>query len=129
MTIQELCDSKGVELCYFDGSVWHSDGFYNPTMNVLALDINLSDIDKKRVALHELGHLGHDRNQYLRRREQFELQADRNMIHHLIKEELANQESSESFNYLAFMEKYKLKTIANETMVKEEYLNIIKDLN
>ncbi|MGC4388181.1 ImmA/IrrE family metallo-endopeptidase, partial [Streptococcus suis] len=28
-------------------------------------------------------------------------------------------------NYLVFMEKYKLKTIADETMVKEEYLNLV----
>ncbi len=29
------------------------------------------------------------------------------------------------FNYPFFMEKYKLKTIADEAMVKEEYLNLV----
>ncbi|MDS2555123.1 ImmA/IrrE family metallo-endopeptidase, partial [Streptococcus pneumoniae] len=30
-----------------------------------------------------------------------------------------------TFNYLVFMEKYNLKTIADEIMVKEEYLALL----
>lgn len=59
MTVQELCAIEGVNLCYFDGKEWHSQGFYNPVLNVLALDIRLSDDDQKKVALHELGHREH----------------------------------------------------------------------
>ena len=43
MTVKELCALEGVNLCYFDGSGWHSPGFFNPALKVLALDINLSE--------------------------------------------------------------------------------------
>lgn len=55
----------------------------------------------------------------------FELQADRNMIHYLVKEELALMDDVKEFNYVRFMEKYDLKTTVNETMVKEEYYNLV----
>ena len=125
MTVRELCAQEGVSLCYFDGTDWHSPGFFNPTLKLLAIDINLSEQDQKKVALHELGHREHSQSQYHLNRELCELQADRNMIHHLLKEELKTMDDVSEFNYVHFMEKYKLKTIADETMVKEEYLNII----
>ena len=34
MTVKELCASEGVNLCYFDGSEWHSPGFFNPVLNI-----------------------------------------------------------------------------------------------
>ena len=119
MTVKELCAQEGVSLCYFDGSDWHSPGFFNPTLNILALDINLS------VALHELGHKEHTPAQYELNREYCELQADRSMIHHLLEEELKLMDDVRDFNYLHFMEKYSLKTIASETMVKDEYNSLI----
>lgn len=125
MTLQELCDLQGVELCLFDGSGWHSKGFYNPATNIIAIDLNMSEIEQKKVALHELGHKEHSSNQYNRRREQYEVQADKNMIHHLLKEELSTYEDVRDFNYVHFMEKYDLKTIANEAMVIEEYYSLI----
>ncbi|MDY5636088.1 MAG: ImmA/IrrE family metallo-endopeptidase, partial [Streptococcus orisratti] len=60
-----------------------------------------------------------------RRREQYELQADRNMIHYLVKEELALMDDVRDFNYVRFMEKYDLKTTVNETMVIEEFNNLV----
>lgn len=126
MTVRELCALEGVSLCYFDGSEWHSPGFFNPALRVLALDINLSEKDQKQVALHELGHKDHTQTQYELNRELCELQADRNMIHHLLEEELKTMDDVTEFNYIKFMEKYKLKTIANETMVKDEYKTFIK---
>ena len=125
MTVRELCAQEGVNLCYFDGTGWHSPGFFNPTLKLLAIDINLSEQDQKQVALHELGHMEHSQSQYQLNRELCELQADRNMIHYLLEEELKIMDDVSEFNYVHFMEKYKLKTIADETMVKEEYLNII----
>lgn len=125
MTVKELCAQEGVSLCYFDGSDWHSPGFFNPTLNILALDINLSVEDQKQVALHELGHKEHTPVQYELNRELCELQADRSMIHHLLEEELKLMDDVRDFNYLHFMEKYSLKTIANETMVKDEYNSLI----
>ena len=50
------------------------------------------------------------------------------MIHHLMKEELSTYDDVEDFNYARFMQKYNLKTIADETMVKEEYLSIINHI-
>lgn len=41
------------------------------------------------------------------------------------KSELEEYEDKEQFNYLAFMQKYKLKTIADETMVKDEFYNLV----
>lgn len=126
MTVKELCALEGVILCYFDGSGWHSPGFFNPALKVLALDINLSEKDQKQAALHELGHKDHTKTQYELNRELCELQADRSMIHHLLEEELKTMDDVTEFNYIKFMEKYKLKTIANETMVKDEYKTFIK---
>ena len=120
MTVQELCAIEGVNLCYFDGKEWHSQGFYNPVLNILALDIRLSDDDQKKVALHELGHKEHSQYQYNLNREMCELQANRNMIHYLLEEELKTMDDVSEFNYVHFMEKYNLKTIADEVMVKEE---------
>ena len=124
MTVRELCAQEGVNLCYFDGTGWHSPGFFNPTLKLLAIDINLSEQDQKQVALHELGHKEHSQYQYNLNREMCELQADRNMIHYLLEEELKTMDDVSEFNYVHFMEKYNLKTIADETMVKEEYLSI-----
>ncbi len=47
------------------------------------------------------------------------------MIHHLLEEELKLMDDVREFNYLHFMEKYSLKTIASETMVKDEYNSLI----
>lgn len=125
MTVKELCALEAVSLCYFDGSEWHSPGFFNPTLNVLAIDINLSEQDQKQVALHELGHKEHTPVQYEINRELCELQADRSMIHHLLEEELKTMDDVSEFNYIHFMERYNLKTIANETMVIDEYRSLI----
>ena len=125
MTVKELCSLEGVSLCYFDGSEWHSPGFFNPALNVLAIDINLSEQDQKQVALHELGHKEHTPVQYEVNRELCELQADRSMIHHLLEEELKTMDDVSEFNYIHFMERYNLKTIANETMVIDEYKSLI----
>lgn len=46
------------------------------------------------------------------------------MIHYLLEAELDNYEDYKTFNYLAFMEKHKLKTTTDEVMVLEEYRNL-----
>lgn len=107
------------------GANGHSPGFFNPALNVLAIDINLSEQDQKQVALHELGHKEHTPVQYEINRELCELQADRSMIHHLLEEELKTMDDVSEFNYIHFMERYNLKTIANETMVIDEYRSLI----
>ena len=89
------------------------------------MDIRLSDDDQKKGALHELGHREHLPCNYQANREKCELQANRNMIHHLMKAELDECEDKNNFNYISFMKKYQLKTIADEEMVKEEFYNLV----
>lgn len=45
----------------------------------------------------------------------------------LLKEELVYWDDLEDFNYLSFMEKYNLKTIADEVMVKDEFYRLIAE--
>ena len=79
----------------------------------------------KKVVYHELGHLEHDSNQYQRRHEQFELQANRHMIHLLLKEELNESDRDREFNYVNFMQRHQLTTVADECMVIDEYYNLM----
>ncbi|MCD3537222.1 hypothetical protein KP745_11155 [Streptococcus equi subsp. equi] len=64
-------------------------------------------IMKKESIYHEIGHKEHTNRQYELNRELCELEADRNMIHHLLKEELSYLDNVNEFNYARFMEKYK----------------------
>ena len=64
MTLAKLCEEYQVELCLFDGSNWHSSGFCNPDINILAIDHNLSPEKQIQVDLHELGHKGNTRSEY-----------------------------------------------------------------
>lgn len=123
MTIEELVDSYGVTLAYFDNDLWSRPGIYIDEINVIFINKSLSDEAMKKVVYHELGHLDHDSNQYQRRHEQFELQANRNMIRLLLKEEL--EELDCEFNYVNFMQRHQLKTVADECMVIDEYYNLI----
>ena len=110
---------------YFDGRETGNSGLYIQPCDTIFINAYLDGIDKKKVLYHELGHVGQYLENYERLKEKFELQADRNMIHHLVKEELALMDDVKEFNYVRFMEKYDLKTTVNETMVKEEYYNLV----
>ncbi|HEM3540300.1 TPA: ImmA/IrrE family metallo-endopeptidase [Streptococcus suis] len=125
MTPESVCAERGIDLVYFDGRDTDKKGIYNKRANMIAVDAYLDDVQQKKIVYHEIGHKDHDPSQYDRRREQFELQADRNMIHYLVKEELALLEDTSEFNYVRFMEKYDLKTTVNETMVIEEFNNLV----
>lgn len=124
-TPEQVCSEQGIDLVYFDGRGSHNKGLYNQPYNIIAVDTYLDDIEKKKVIYHEIGHKDHNPEQYKRRREEYELQADRNMIHYLLKEELETMDDITNFNYLHFMEKYNLKTMTNEIMVKEEYKSLV----
>lgn len=62
-----------------------------------------------------------------RRRELFEIQANREMIRSILKEELSacDKDDVKNFNYVRFMEKYDLVTTLDEELVKEEFLKLI----
>lgn len=113
------------QVAYFDGRGTDIKGVYNKPFDTIYINSYLDDIEKKKVTYHELGHKGHTSADYKYNRERCELQADRNMIHHLLKEELAEMDDKNDFNYVRFMEKYNLKTTVNETMVIEEFNGLV----
>jgi Zn-dependent peptidase ImmA (M78 family) len=119
MTESELLEQFDVSLCEFDSSQWPRDGFLDPVNRVIYINRDLPIEIRLKVLLHELGHLEHDPKHYERLREKFEAQANRTMIHELLK-----NENLDDFNYLHFMEKYNLTTICDETFVKNEYLKL-----
>ena len=47
------------------------------------------------------------------------------MINYILKEELESIDDIANFNYIHFMEKYKLKTVTDELMVIDEYYELI----
>ncbi|AAM80063.1 TPA: ImmA/IrrE family metallo-endopeptidase [Streptococcus pyogenes] len=120
MTPETVCQEKGIDLVYFDGRGTNTPGMFNKKHNVIAIDTYLDGIYKHKVIYHELGHREHTASYYKLNKEKAELQADRCMIHHLLKEELSHWDNMEDFNYIQFMEKYELTSIADEVMVKEE---------
>ena len=147
--IKELADKQGISLNKLEENLGFSrNTIYNmkkSTPNIervskiadyfnVSTDYLLGRTDNPVIAgekvtkieiYHEIGHKEHDPGQYQRRREEYELQADRNMIHYLLKEELEAMDDTANFNYIHFMEKYNLKSITNEIMVKEEYLALL----
>lgn len=119
MTESELLEQFGVSICEFDSSQWPRNGFLDPINRVVYINKDLDPEIRLKVILHELGHLEHNSKDYERLREKFEVQANRSMIHELLK-----NENLDDFNYLHFMEKYNLTTICDETFVKNEYLKL-----
>lgn len=116
---KELLEQFNVSLCEFDSSQWSRDGFLDPVNRVVYINKDLDPEIRLKVILHELGHLEHNSKDYERLREKYEVQANRIMIHELLK-----NENLDDFNYLRFMEKYNLTTICDETFVKDEYLKL-----
>lgn len=119
MPEKELLEQFDVSLCEFDSSQWPRNGFLDPINRVVYINKDLAPEIRLKVILHELGHLEHNSKDYERLREKFEAQANRIMIHELLK-----NENLDDFNYLHFMEKYNLTTICDETFVKDEYLKL-----
>lgn len=122
MNESELLEQFGVSLCEFSSSQWPRDGFLDPINRVVYINRDYLPTERRlKVLLHELGHLEHDPKHYERLREKYEAQANRNMIHELLK-----NENLDNFNYIHFMKKYNLTTICDETFVKNEYLKLIE---
>lgn len=124
MTIEELVDSYGVTLAYFDNELWQRPGMIISDMRIIFVNKSLTREARKRVVLHELGHLDHSEANYTINPIKCENEANRAMIHALLKEELEAGDASE-FNYVHFMERHKLKTTAEELMVIDEYYRLV----
>lgn len=125
MNIEELVDSYGVTLAYFDNELWHRPGVYIKEINIIFINRELSEDAKKRVIYHELGHLEHSTELYTNNHNRCENEANRHMIHKLLEEELALSDDHKSFNYLHFMQKHELRTVTDELMVIDEYYELI----
>ena len=127
MTISEIVKQYNIKLCEFSPDMWDRAGFYYPPLRTVYVNSALSEMEKKKVIYHELGHLNHDASQYDRRRELFEIQANREMIRSILEEEISeyDEEEIKDFNYVRFMEKYDLITALDEELVKEEFLKLI----
>lgn len=121
MTEKELLEQFDISICEFDSSQWSRNGFIDPINRVVYINGDLDQDTRLKVILHELGHLEQNSKDYERMREKFEVQANRSMIHELLK-----NENLDDFNYLHFMEKYNLTTICDETFVKDEYLKMMR---
>ena len=119
MTEKELLERFNVSICEFDSSQWPRNGFLDPINRVVYINEDLAPEIRLKVILHELGHLEDNSKDYERLREKYEVQANRIMIHELLK-----NENLDDFNYIHFMEKYNLTTICDETFVKDEYLKL-----
>lgn len=125
MSIEEICKKYGVKVEYFDKDLWNRNGIYIDEIKVVFVSKELSPEKQKQVILHELGHIEHTKEEYHNAILRCENEANRNMIHHLLVDAIGELDDPKEFDYLKFMEYYNLKTIADETMVKEEYLSII----
>lgn len=126
MTIEELVDFHGVTLAYFDNDLWHRPGVYIKEINIIFINRELSENAKKRLIYHELGHLEHSTALYQNNHTRCENEANRHMIHKLLEEELSLSDDHQSFNYLHFMQKHELRTVADELMVIDEYYELIE---
>ena len=126
MTEKEIISHFQVRVVDFDGELIPDElGFYEKETNTAFLSNKLSKKERIKVLLHELGHKDHARSEYQNARLRCENEADRNMIHHLVKDALESLDDPTEFDYLKFMSYYNLKTITNEIMVKEEYLSLV----
>lgn len=126
MTEKEIISHFQVRIVDFDGELIPDElGFYEKETNTAFLSNKLSKKERVKVLLHELGHKDHTRSEYQNACLRCENEADRNMIHHLVKDALESLDDPTEFDYLKFMSYYNLKTITNEIMVKEEYQTLI----
>ena len=122
MTIEELVDSHGVTLAYFDNELWQRPGMIIDELKIVFVNKSLSEEAQKRVILHEIAHLNHSATQYTINPIRCENEANRAMIRAIIREEL---DEDHEFNYIRFMDRHNLKTTTDEIMVVDEYFSLI----
>ena len=126
VTEKEIISHFQIRIMDFDGDLMPDElGFYEKETNTAFLSNKLSKKERVKVLLHELGHKDHTRSEYQNARLRCENEADRNMIHHLVKDALESLDDPTEFDYLKFMSYYNLKTMTNEVMIKEEYKSLI----
>lgn len=124
MKINELLDEYQVTLFVFSETMWEREGFYFPDQRTIYVNANLSELEREKVILHELGHLKHDPAHYQRLLLKYENEADRFMVRELIKKYLAENDIYD-FNWLRFAKSYNIATSWGQEMIQEEFRNLI----
>lgn len=124
MKIDELLKENKVTLFVFYSQQWERDGFYFPDLRTIYVSAALSNADRERVILHELGHINHNPVNYSRCLLQYENQADRFMVRELLKEYLSKYDPND-FNWLYFAETNKIATSWGEQMIQEEFYKLV----
>lgn len=126
MKINELLSEYNVSLFVFDGDIWGRDGFYFPDARTIYVNNKLSEIDRNKVILHELGHMTNNHNPYIYKRLllQYENEADRFMVRELIKDYLSDHDIY-SFDWLKFANHYKISTVWGQEMIQDEFRKLI----
>lgn len=104
--------------------MWERNGFYFPDERIIYVNANLSQEERERVILHELGHINHDPANYQRLLYKYENEADRFMVRHLIIEELKQCDVID-FNWLQFANRHKISTTWGEQIIQDEFRNIV----
>lgn len=126
MTEKEILKGYDITVHTFNGDLLPDEvGFYDPKTRTAFISDKLNKRERMKVLLHELGHLDHTTAEYNNARVRCENEANRNMIHHLLKDALSQLENKSDFNYMKFMEYYQLTTVTDEIMIKEEYKALI----
>ena len=86
MTEKEIISHFQIRIMDFDGDLMPDElGFYEKETNTAFLSSKLNKNERVKVLLHELGHKDHTRSEYQNARLRCENEADRNMIHHLVR--------------------------------------------
>lgn len=127
--LRELSDEYGISVEFFEDETWNRNGVYIPGIKTMFLRQGLTEKDLYKTILHELGHKDHSPLTYLINSIRCENEANRNMIHHLMRDALSQLEDARDFNPLKFMEYYDLRTTTDEVMVMEEYHNLVETGN
>lgn len=126
MTEKEIISHFQIRIIDFDGNLMPDElGFYEKETNTAFLSSKLNKEERVKVLLHELGHKDHTRSEYQNARLRCENEADRMMIHYLVKDALIRLEDPSDFDFTKFMDYYNLKTMTYEIMVKEEYQMLV----
>lgn len=123
--IDELLEENQIRLFIFPKDMWDRLGFYFPDNRTIYVNEILSEDERKRVILHELGHINHNPALYKRLLYTYENQADRFMIRCLLEEEFAEYGIDFEFNWLNFAKRHHIPTTWGEVMIKEEYKKIV----
>lgn len=124
MKINELLEEYKVTLFLFHAEMWERDGLYFPDLRTIYVNAELSLEVREKVILHELGHINHDPKKYHQLLLQYENQADRFMIRELIKDYLKDNDVY-NFNWLQFAKHHQISTTWGESMIQEEFKNIV----